>query len=86
MTEATIIPAPMALKHRWGLPHTVFASETPSGCEETERECGICHLVKITVHTPVGFPYRAWRTRAGMRAEIDHTPPCLVESPAHASP
>jgi hypothetical protein len=75
MTEATIIPAPMQRRHRWDLPRSVL-TDTPSGCEETERECVDCHLVKITVHPPFGFPYRAWRTAAGMRATIEHTPPC----------
>lgn len=38
----------------------------------------LCQLVKITVHPPEGYPWRAWRTKEGMRTDkIDHTPPCM---------
>ncbi len=66
----------MTIRHRWGEPIAILEN-TPSGCQETERTCVQCGYVRITTHYPDGaFPGRAWRTRDGMRAEIEHTPPC----------
>lgn len=67
----------MSERHRWGDPISIFEN-TPSGCEETERVCILCGIVKITVHPRdrSEFPWRAWRTREGTRMEVDHTPPC----------
>lgn len=68
-------PAP---KHKWTLvPTYVHQDKTVSGCNETERECQLCGLVKITVHTPTIGAYRAWRTKKGVRSNCDgRTPVC----------
>lgn len=72
--------------HSWGDRVTVMDG-TPSGCEETERRCPRCGLVKITVHPPQGVPWRAWRTKAGIRTDkIAHTPPCLSAAELVAFP
>lgn len=63
-------------RHRWGDPVTVL-KHTASKCEETERVCAFCDLVKITIHPPQGIPWRAWRTKEGKRWEGSATPPCL---------
>jgi hypothetical protein len=76
--EDPLAPAPVselpARKHRWGEP--IAIPQGASGCQETERACIHCGLVKITVHPPHGLAYRAWRTASGMRAQIEHAPPC----------
>jgi hypothetical protein len=84
----TIAPSDKPLLHRWGEPVTML-TDTPSGCEETERVCLACRLTKITVHPPNGLPWRAWRTVGGTRTDkIGATPPCTpsgnVESLAGA--
>lgn len=53
--------------HEWGKGVFIHRDMAPLGCEETERVCEHCHLVKITVHPPFGRPYRVWRTRGGIR-------------------
>lgn len=64
--------------HRWDKQEKrIPACETSSGCDQTERTCIDCGLVKITVHPPHGLPYRAWRHPNGLTAAIESTPPCL---------
>ena len=72
--EAFIGPA---RRHRWNFPICVFGDRTPTGCEQSERECQFCGLIRITVHPPQGFPWREWR-KAGSDKQFpsDHTPPC----------
>jgi len=73
MTEST--------RHRWNIENIdrVPACESESGCEQTERHCEKCPLVKITVHTPDGGnPYRAWRHPKSPKMFVcEHTPPCV---------
>ncbi len=71
----TSIAAP---KHKWlRVPTYIHRDKTPSGCDETERECELCGLVKITVHQPEGFPYRAFRSKGGVRFnDPGFTPTC----------
>jgi hypothetical protein len=74
----TIAPSDKPLRHRWSEPVAVLAENTPSGCQETERTCIACGMVRITVHPPVAhLPWRAWRTPQGDRTDkIAMTPPC----------
>lgn len=58
---------PLLRKHKWRDPISKLRDSTPSNCEETERECERCRLIKITVHPPFGRPYRMWRTAGGVR-------------------
>lgn len=80
MTDATIIDHPTkTLRHKWPkeVPVTVLGSKTPSGCEQSERACEHCGLIKITVHPPQGLPYREWRHPASpVQFQATHTPPC----------
>lgn len=63
-------------RHRWG-DSVSIPFDTPSGCEETERLCLACGMVRISVLPPRGNPWRAWRTRDGVRTDVpEHMPPC----------
>lgn len=73
---------PLALpprNHAWDYLHkrNVPAIESPSNCEQTERDCKHCSLIRVTVHPPRGNPYRAWRY-AGSETQFtaDKTPKC----------
>lgn len=73
---------PAYRRHKWGDPAYLHRDTTPSGCDETEKPCVLCGLVKLTVHTPIGYPYRMWRTRAGLRFPDDGaTPLCEGGAP-----
>lgn len=66
-----------ARNHKWHDDGTRLRDTTPSGCDEHERVCTLCGLVKITVHQPLGYPYRAWRTKLGIRfPDPKYTPTC----------
>lgn len=73
--EVAHISAP---KHKWRDDGNKLRDTTPSGCDEHERVCEFCGLVKITVHAAEGYPYRAWRTKKGVRfSDYDGlTPTC----------
>lgn len=64
---ATNVKHITARRHKWGDPVYLHRDTTSSGCDETEKPCALCGLVKLTIHTPIGFPYRMWRTKAGLR-------------------
>lgn len=70
----------IARKHRWGDPVWTPGMENHDGNDRTERACIFCGLVKITVHPPSGLPWREWRTKDGMVAQLTATPPCLAEA------
>jgi hypothetical protein len=66
-------------KHAWGDPIPIHGIATPHGCDQTERTCKLCHLVKITVHQPDGRAYREWRHPNNPdQFPMDTTPPCLA--------
>lgn len=80
---ANVIAAEIIRHHKWGEPTWIPASESSSGCDQTERKCEHCGLIKITVHPPdQSFPYRAWRHRNGQEITLTTTPPCLSEGAA----
>lgn len=66
-------------RHKWGDAVAKLPAETANGCEQTERVCAHCGLIKITVHPPVGFPWREWRL-PGSRVQVKdiRTPACTV--------
>jgi hypothetical protein len=70
-------------KHRWDRDKWRYLDghESPDGNSRTERPCGNCGLVKITVHPPHGNSWREWRTKGGQVYVGDATPPCLGEVP-----
>lgn len=77
---ATVEPMPSEDKpsrHRWGDRKWFEGFECADGNGRSERTCEHCGLVKITVHPPIGMPWRLWRTPTGMVAQIDATPPCV---------
>ena len=64
-------------RHKWSDRISVPRDQTPSGCEQTERTCGLCKIVRITVHPPQGFPWREWRhPNSDVQFACEHTPPC----------
>lgn len=66
-------------KHRWDkVPTKIAATESADGNARTERECMFCGLTKITVHPPVGMPWREWRTRGGEILRGAATPECVA--------
>lgn len=74
--DAPIAKLP-ARRHKWGDPVYLSGHTTLSGCDETEKACNLCKLVKITVHTPDRRHYPAWRTKGGMRfPDPGYTPVC----------
>lgn len=60
-------------RHKWHDPVTVPYG--PRGCEQTERACELCKLVKVTVHPPQGLPWREWREGVA-QVRLERTPPC----------
>ena len=62
-------------RHKWGDPVTIVHG--PNGCEQTDRTCVRCGLVKVTMHPPHGLPWRAWRhPKSTVQFPAEHTPPC----------
>jgi hypothetical protein len=68
-----------AIRHRWG-DRVSIVEGTASGCLQSERTCTRCHLVRVTVHPPRGFPWLEWRGRDGNQVQLSTTPPCLPEA------
>jgi len=78
--EVEKLPLPQP-RHRWGEAVPITADRTPSGCEQTERACVICGMIKITVHPPHGFPWREWRhPKSDRQFPAEHTPPCKEQT------
>ncbi len=70
-----------ARRHKWGDSINIYRDTSPSGCDESEKPCTLCGLVKITVHPPIGpyrnYPYRAFRSKGGIRfLDPGYTPVC----------
>jgi hypothetical protein len=83
MTSQDVMPAvefPVkSRKHRWDIDNVkrIAACEFQDGNGRTERVCVTCRLIRITVHPPGGFPYRAWRHPNSKTEFIcERTPPC----------
>ena len=53
-----------------------------NGCDQTERTCSRCGLVKITVHPPEGLPWIEWRQGEGPQIQLSTTPPCMATQDA----
>jgi hypothetical protein len=64
-------------RHKWGEPVSIHPQDADDGIERTLRTCNVCGIIKTTVHPPRGIPFREWRTKDGMVAQITATPPCL---------
>lgn len=62
--------------HRWG-PRMLVNDGTVHGCEQSERTCLRCGLVRVTVHPPQGLPWREWRPEGGPQMQFTNTPPCV---------
>jgi hypothetical protein len=71
-----------ARKHRWNLDEEkrIAGTEFKDGVGRTERVCIHCGLIRITMHPPGGFPWRAWRhPKSKTDFECQNTPPCSGE-------
>lgn len=60
MTDITQLTNP---RHSWMGEQRISALDAVSHCNETWRACVHCGVIKVTVHPPVGHPYRAWNFR-----------------------
>lgn len=70
--------------HQWDHSNArrIPACDAPGGCDQTERDCKHCTLVRVTVHPPNGLAWREWRnTRQGIQFTADGTPPCQPKAP-----
>lgn len=66
-----------ARRHKWGDAINIHRDTSVSGCDESEKACDLCGLVKITVHQPHKYPYRAFRSKGGIRfPDPGYTPVC----------
>ncbi len=65
-------------RHKWGNPVMLASMCSPDGNERNVRICSQCHMQKITVIPRSGHPWREWKTKDGMKATLDHTPPCTA--------
>lgn len=74
------VEIPVTRKHRWVGERRVPACDSVDGNERTERGCGLCGIVKITVHPPHGLPWREWRTAKGEQLKQTATPKCEGEA------
>jgi cytochrome c5 len=74
------------MHHEWDHANEkrLAASDSPDGCARNERTCMNCHMVKITVIPPHGYPWTQWRTRDGQVWVGEATPPCIVVPKAAA--
>ena len=73
-------PQPRSRNHKWDWlnERRIAACDSPSKNDQTERDCVMCKLTKVTVHPPGGFPYREWRhPRSKTQFACSATPPCL---------
>ena len=58
------LPPPKAMpprRHVFGDPVSVKANLPLGRCQQTERTCKLCGVVKVTVHGPSDNHFRAWR-------------------------
>ena len=76
MVEPEALPISKTRKHRWGdgVPISALGRN-----DQTERTCIHCGMLKITVHSPQGLPWREWRhSKSPAQFACEHTPPCLA--------
>lgn len=78
MTESESIPRVRARRHDWlSLPERkIPACESPDGNDRTEKTCGGCGIVKITVHGRNNLHWNKWRLLTGQEFQVNGTPPC----------
>jgi hypothetical protein len=80
------IAFPKPRNHRWDYENErrIAACDSPSKCDQNERDCIHCRLVRVTVHPPGGFPFRAWRLpNSKTQFVMGSTPKCeprVIES------
>lgn len=63
-------------RHSWIGEKRVPACDAPDHCDRTERGCGYCGCVLITVHPPNGIAFNKWRDANGVESIITRRPPC----------
>jgi hypothetical protein len=71
------------MNHSWDHEHEkrLAAVEFPDGNGRTLKACCKCHLVKVTVHPPHGFPWNEWQHPNGRSFKCGATPPCQPSKP-----
>jgi len=63
-------------RHRWFERTPWPVLDTITGTERHERVCEICHLTRITVIPPHGFPWVEWHGVDGRKTVGGPTPSC----------
>lgn len=83
MTASTELVPPVELpvaprNHSWDRanPRHVPACTSPSGNDQTERDCKQCQVIMVTVHAPDGRAWREWRHNSSA-IQFKTRPPCL---------
>lgn len=72
------LPVPVR-NHKWDRdkpPRYIPACTSPSGNDQTERDCKQCSIVMVTVHAPDGRAWREWRHKDS-GVQFKTRPPCL---------
>ncbi len=65
--------------HRWSNPTKLAGCDTATGNDETRRTCLACELVKITVHPPVGYPWKEYESPKFPGVRFQTLPPCVPQ-------
>ena len=73
-TAIAHLPRP-PLRHVFGAEMRLAPEVSPSGCEQVERTCANCGVVKITIIDAADNHRRAWR-RGGEQVETYVAPMC----------
>lgn len=73
------LPPPKARPpHVFGDPVSIAPDPFRARYQQTERVCGGCHLVKVTVHAADGRAWREWRLPGcADQFSDDRGPPCV---------
>lgn len=72
-----------SMRHKWDYDgeRRIAAADSQSGCDQNEKPCIACRIVKITIIQPDGQFVRAWRhPNSPVQFACEHTPPCLQPS------
>ncbi len=69
-----------SIRHKWDYDSEkrIAACDSESGCDQNEKPCCQCRIVKITIHRPDGQYVRAWRhPNNATQFVCSNTPPCV---------
>ena len=67
-------------RHKWDQDSEKRFAAEGNRLAYNEKICMTCHIKKLTIHPPSGFPWNEWVTAAGTTWTGDATPPCLPQA------